>query len=292
MTPDSDPVPAPGPHAGGGALARRFERLAADALPVRTVERDDGWRLRADSGPSRRGNSVLAERAGRDPLTAKLARVERFYRRRGLPPRFQLSPASEPAGLDAALDARGYRREPGARVLLAPRGHLAVLAAPAPPWEGGDPGPPTAEPDDDYLRVLAAVMPAAAAGAPARAAALSAAGLACAHLVVAASPGVPVAAALGVRDGDALGVFSMVTLPAWRGRGFAGRVLGELARWALAGGAGVAYLQVDERNERAQAVYERYGFRDGYRYYYRTAGEAPATRAHGAADAHGEGPAR
>ncbi|HWK18852.1 MAG TPA: hypothetical protein VNR66_15495, partial [Solirubrobacteraceae bacterium] len=41
-------------------------------------------------------------------LEVKLASVEHFYSSRGMPPRYQISPASQPDGLERVLLERGY----------------------------------------------------------------------------------------------------------------------------------------------------------------------------------------
>ena len=96
-------------------LIRAIEETAADAVPAAVVEHLDGWRLRFNHGVKRRPNSVLANAdGGRLTLAGKLECAEAFYAEHGLKARFQLCPASLPAGLDAALEARGYLRAPEA----------------------------------------------------------------------------------------------------------------------------------------------------------------------------------
>src|SRR5919197_976617 len=48
-----------------------------------------------------------------------MTRVEADYRHRGLPVRFQMSPAALPEGLDDALETRGYEIEEPTLVLTA-----------------------------------------------------------------------------------------------------------------------------------------------------------------------------
>jgi hypothetical protein len=84
--------------------------------------RRDGWRLRATPAvDARRSNSVLPNGdSGEVPLKEKLAIVEDFFGRRGLPVRYQLSPAAEPAGLvDDVLAARGFQIETSADIQVA-----------------------------------------------------------------------------------------------------------------------------------------------------------------------------
>jgi RimJ/RimL family protein N-acetyltransferase len=54
-----------------------------------------------------------------------------------------------------------------------------------------------------------------------------------------------------------------------RGRGIATAVVGTLLAWAWDCGAQHAHLQVNDDNERALAVYRRFGFETAYAYHYR-----------------------
>ncbi len=93
-------------------LAATLEAAAARALPAREVRVDDGWWLRCDDeGVVNRANAVWAAAPGHRPPLAKVEAAEAWYRARDRSTRFQLSPASTPAGLSDVLAARGYRFE-------------------------------------------------------------------------------------------------------------------------------------------------------------------------------------
>jgi ribosomal protein S18 acetylase RimI-like enzyme len=81
--------------------------------------------------------------------------------------------------------------------------------------------------------------------------------------------GEPVAVGLCVVEPPRAGVFSMLTLPERRGRGHGALVLAALARHSRDRGAAELYLQVEEENAAARALYARAGFRTRYRYHYR-----------------------
>jgi ribosomal protein S18 acetylase RimI-like enzyme len=75
---------------------------------------------------------------------------------------------------------------------------------------------------------------------------------------------------MGVVERRWVGIFSMATVAEHRRRGAATSVLGALARWGLEQRATEVYLQVEEENGTARALYEGLGFRGAYRYHYRT----------------------
>ena len=81
--------------------------------------------------------------------------------------------------------------------------------------------------------------------------------------------GAPIAVALGVVEAGWLGIFNLVTLPAYRRQGAARALLAALAAWAADQGAINAYLQVMERNAVARALYAAAGFTTAYGYHYR-----------------------
>src|SRR3954447_19050997 len=109
-------------------VASGFDELCARAWPAPECDQWDGWELRYGYGVTKRANSVLARRAPAD-LDAAVAAAERFYGGRQLPACFQVGGSSEPAGLDAALAARGYRQIDPTLLMTAPV--AGVLALPA-----------------------------------------------------------------------------------------------------------------------------------------------------------------
>ena len=251
------------------ALVRRLVGFAAGAWPAGRVEELDGWRLRANQGVTRRANSVLANVSGdRLPLAEKLARVEAFYARERLPARYQLCPASLPAGLDDALAARGYRAVARTAVQVAPL--TAVLA-----------GTPCGQADQvrmagrledawfaTYCRADGFSGPDAAGREDILRRIARPTGYASLEL-----NGDLAAVGLAVAEENWLGLFCMATLPEFRRRGAATAVLYALARWGERQGATGAYLQVMDDNAAARGLYARAGFTALYSYHYR---EAPA----------------
>jgi ribosomal protein S18 acetylase RimI-like enzyme len=239
-----------------------IEELAANAVPAAVSQEVDGWRLRFSSGVTRRANSVHAPRhGGALGLDEKIAGAEAFYRRRGLLCRFQLCPASRPADLDEELAARGYGataptfvqtgRLSGALKLAVGMGRVseqfdeAWLAAYA---EG--------EGETDQRKIAARREMLQRVGPPAGFASTTV-------------DGRLAAVAFGVVERGWLGIFSVATGPAFRGRGLAAATLGELAAWAGGHGATRAYLQVMSTNVPALRLYEKLGFATSYRYWYR-----------------------
>ncbi len=251
--------------------------------------------LRESAGSSRRGNSVWA-RGDVSDLSFALDEVRRFYAAAGLRPTIQITPVSLPAGIHQALDAAGFDDTGPTDVCTADladlAGRLAVAAsvdaaASATAGVGADRPPGVPGPGntgsvraggadtimfdgiaDTWLDVAGRVL---STFADQRTGTLKV----LANLTVAAkyalcvADGVPVAVGRGVVDGDWLGVYSMATVPAARGRGAARAVLAGLVTWAADAGASRAYLQVEQTSVAARRLYGALGFRPVYRYSYR-----------------------
>ncbi len=88
--------------------------------------------------------------------------------------------------------------------------------------------------------------------------------------MVAPADGPAVAIGFAVLDRGWTGIFGMGTRPEARRRGAATAVLHTLTQWAVDRDAPRLYLQVEESNTGARALYTRAGFVDTYRYHYRT----------------------
>ncbi|CAO5172553.1 N-acetylglutamate synthase [Frankia sp. AiPs1] len=263
----ADPLVAPrdGLIGAEAALARELELIAHRAWPPLHAAELGGWTLRASAGASRRGNSVWAHGDVSD-LPAALAAVAGFYAEAGLPPMFQLTPVSRPAGLPAALDAAGYDDTGPTDVCAASVDALI--------WADGSLSRSAlgvascGVPDDDWLRVAGQVLATFGAQRDGTLAVLRDLSLPTTY-VTASIDGVPVAVGRGVADGRWLGIYSMATLPAARGQGAARRIVASLASWAAARDITQAYLQVEEVSTVARRLYAELGFRPVYRYSYR-----------------------
>jgi N-acetylglutamate synthase len=212
--------------------------------------------LRFAHGVTARANSVwTAEDDGTLALDEKIETAERFYERHGVGPRFQLTPASLPAGVDGALDARGYRAATPVLVQTAPLRDVPESAAAV-----------VEHADDAWLETWVT-----ARGFDRDAALAAAAGIFAPRGAFARLPtsGPPLAIGRAVVAGGFVGIFAMQTLPHARRRGYAREVLHALLRWGVQRGASEAYLQVEETNVPARALYDQYGFETAYPYVYR-----------------------
>ena len=262
-----------------------LERAAAEHWQAADTVRLGSWLLRADGGFTGRANSTLPLGDPGLPLAGAVDEVEAWYRARGLPPMFVIPGplvAAAPDGglagdpLDTLLAARGWR------VRSAPAPVVVVMAADAGQVggpgrsAGGQPGPGAsgprwavtfaARPDEAWL----ARYHYRGAELPARAVRLllSAPWQAFASLAVdgetAAVGRVSVAAGWA-------GITAVDVDPRYRRRGLGTVMTRALAAEAARRGERRIFLQVEEANAAARALYARCGFAGVHRYHYRVA---------------------
>jgi N-acetylglutamate synthase len=248
---------------------RLIDELGANATAATTAQLVDGWLLRAaPEYPFRRCNSALPYGGDRAGLEARINAVEDFYRARDLPVRFQMSPAALPAGLDDALETRGYEIEEPTLVLVAESSRVIADTMRAEAVEVT-----FAEGIDEYW---VAEYASAFGDDEAERDRLRAYAHLLRHLGPAVGTAVlpvdemPAAVGLGVLERGWTGVYAMGTRREARRRGAATSVLHALARWAHSRDASRTYLQVEVTNDGARQLYTRSGFETVYRYHYRT----------------------
>jgi len=242
-----------------------IDRAVTEAWPARERDALNGWALNADSGLTGRPNAVAPLAWTGGDLDADIAIAEEWLRDRRLTPQFRITEnACAPAQLAEALAARGYMRSAPTLVMDRALGDIV---------------------SDETVRLRGA--PGAAFDAVMTAAAAHPEDTAERRGIIARAPDPKVfaeathnaaLAAIGmcVVTDSLAGVFAMRTAPDARRKGLARRVLRTLLAWAHEQGATHAYLQVEEDNPSAVALYESEGFVTRGRYWYWKAPETAA----------------
>ncbi|MET8358763.1 GNAT family N-acetyltransferase [Micromonospora sp. NPDC005171] len=281
-----------------------LERAADEAWPAPTRGRLGDWLLRSAEGWTGRANSALPIGDPDRPLAAAVDAVERWYAELGQPALINTPlPLAAPVG--AELDARGWSARPPTLVQTAPlpllasppatgpagelsgalgelattpRGGAVVELATAPwsgavvelataPWSGAVVELATA-PSDEWLAIAAGRK----GGLPdaARHVLTAVDQVRFAH-VYADDALVAVGRGTVTGQGRWLGLSLIEVLPAARRQGLARRVIHELASWGVSCGATHAFLQVEQRNTAAVALYQRLGLVTHHTYLTRVA---------------------
>ena len=222
--------------------------------PAAETQQLGEWLLRASSGWTGRGNSLLPVGNPGMPLAEALERAEAFYRERGLPAQAQVR-LDSPAATE--LQELGWvEAHPGRSDVLVMHTTLDhVNALPQYDVLLAD------RPDDAWYGVaFEGLVP-----APAPVVLEGAAKAVFASITV---DGEPVAVGRGSMTGHWLGIDAVRVLPAHRGQGLAAAVVRGLARWAGPQGGRRTYLEVLESNLPAVTAYQRLGYVEAYRYRY------------------------
>ncbi|HEY2522670.1 MAG TPA: GNAT family N-acetyltransferase [Streptosporangiaceae bacterium] len=234
-----------------------------------------GWLLRAGAGFTGRANSALTAGDPGMPLPAAAALVRRWYTARGLTPMASVSyPPGQPDRnpVDRFLAGQGWRLRDEAAVIVMTR----PAAGPAPGPAAGPAARPAVlpvgfddQPGDDWLSLyhfrgqpdLPPVARTILTSAPWQAFASARDG----------DRTVAIGRVAGTGAGPArwAGLTAIEVDPAYRRRGLAAALTAALIARAAQQGADRVYLQVEDDNEAALALYRRLGFAVHHGYHYR-----------------------
>jgi GNAT superfamily N-acetyltransferase len=233
-----------------------IERATLAAVPPQVLEVVQGWLVGLDDGTVSRARSA-APLAHRAPAAASVAAVEARYARAGLPALFRLPQVPAFDATRTLLQARGYAPSRPTWLQMARLHEVPVAAAPqvalAPSADAG------------WEQVFLGEGFDAADGASRLAILRRAQG----SLFASVREGDrTVAVGAACFHGGWCGVHAMRTLPAYRRRGLARAIVATLASAARERGFTQAFLQVEQSNTAAQALYTRLGFTTAWGYAY------------------------
>lgn len=243
-------------------MIRTLEELSMNAWPAMQTLHYDGWVLRAADGYTKRANSVYPLYTNEIEVDEKIGFCERFFRELNLPTVFKMTSASTPAGLDTRLEARGYRRDSltGVQTLDLRKGEhqtsptVNLTSNDTDEWHSAFARMNHVDENRraTHERILRAILP----------------DRCYASVRV---DGQTVGCGLGVLQAGYLGIFDIVIDAGHRRQGHGVHLMQALQAWGQEYGAHTAYLQVMCNNDLALGLYEKLGFHEQYRYWYRIA---------------------
>ncbi|HEY3046826.1 MAG TPA: GNAT family N-acetyltransferase [Polaromonas sp.] len=234
-----------------------IERATVAAVSPEALEELEGWLLPFDRGTVGRAKSAAPLQ--HSPVDeAVLGRIEARYAARGMPAVFRV--ATEPCFdlLRRELKRRGYQTERPVLVQVASAKDMRAVSMQVPAQTADSPDEAWAalflgegfDPIDGASRVKALSRARDSLYASVR------------------ENGKTVAAGAAAFGHGWSSVHGMRTDQAYRGRGLAGRVLAGLADAALQRGFERTFLQVEDGNAPARALYRRAGFETAWCYEY------------------------
>jgi GNAT superfamily N-acetyltransferase len=235
-----------------------IETLAFRAWPAEVEEDASGWMLRCSPGlRARRINSATTPVSCPADVDV-IPWIVEWFTQRGAHPLVRVLSVSDPA-IDLRLEAERWRFE--STTLTVTRDLDSVA-------EAGPGASIESKPSGAWVeakRRLTGMSDAGIASWLHRAAAIEGQ----AGFASIAEDARVVSIGLGVIDGDRLGVFDLITDPAFRRRGLGRSLVAALERWACALGATRAYLQLEAGNAPAVSLYRDRGYAPRYSYWYR-----------------------
>lgn len=236
-----------------------IEAAAAVAWPPKESLTLGSWELSAGDGFSRRRNSAVPAGPLPENLERRFSDVGEWYRVRGLPTLYRITPLCDTA-VDDVLADRGLVLE--APTLVMSRSLVATDLV-----EGVAESPVVT---DTWVETELAALGidrssigpwlATIAAVPSPA-----------SFVVPVDGGESAGAGFGVVVDALLGVFEIVVRPEYRRRGHARRLMAALHQFGTREGAQRAFLQVLEDDEPAIDLYRSLGYEVSHRYWYRRA---------------------
>ncbi|TYP73993.1 GNAT family N-acetyltransferase [Paenibacillus methanolicus] len=238
-----------------------IEELSLNNWPALSTVLYDGWVLRFAEGYTKRANSVSPIYGGKRDLAPKIDACERIYRENGLRPVFKLT-ASAPDGLDRLLSDRGYEQVDMTSVQTL---ELIRLREPM-PAECRIETHPSDSWVADFCRLTGTSAHHQAIMTRMLGKIRTGTGFITFH-----AEGKAVACGFGVIERGYIGLYDIVTDPAYRNRGFAEQMILHLLHWGKKEGARFGYLAVVLNNAPALRLYAKLGYREAYRYWYRCA---------------------
>ena len=242
-----------------------IEHAAVRAWPAGEVRDVEGWLWRYSGGGSQRANSVSAlEYRGTD-VERTIDEIEKLYRERRAPVRFQVgSPLSQPGDLDARLAARGYVIHDPVTTLIKPVEAVDVPAnvvlsdMPSEQWMSVYLSNVTPDRRPFAAAILARVPQPRVFAETIR-------------------DGAVVATALGVFCENTVIAECVGTATSARRQGAAAAVMRALEAWASQQRAHTIGLQAVTTNAPAQGLYAALGYTTAGTYHYRVLEEAVAS---------------
>ncbi|MEM1378320.1 MAG: GNAT family N-acetyltransferase [Pseudomonadota bacterium] len=256
------------PTMPGLAFVRRLEAVGFRAWPASSVHYDGSWAVRLTaSHPSRRLNSVNPlDPADYENIENRIQRIEKRFASYSRPLVFRMSPLAPPP-LQSYLDSAGWPRIDETAVLTGSLTDIDIDGAidQLPLQDVGRFVDTSIRLNEDervnkpgLTEVLEAIRPPYG-------------------MFIMEDDNGPIACALCVHDNDMAGLFNIAVREDKRSQGYGRSIVRTALRWAHGQGAHRAWLQVEQKNASALALYKRLGFDEAYRYVYRTPTTASAS---------------
>jgi GNAT superfamily N-acetyltransferase len=242
-------------------MIKTIEELSMNAWPALQTKLYDGWLLRFAGGYTKRSNSINPIYPSTLSLDEKIIFCEDVYQKLNLPVIFKLTDQSSPKSIDAELEKRSYSRidETSVRVLEMaaykyrdPQG-LVINNQFNDAWFDGFihcAGLEYQGFQNSAKNILNSILGEV--------------------IVVRKEVGNNiVACGFGAIERDFIGIFDIIVARNHRGKGFGRDIMEGILSHAIYKAIKTAYLSVVVGNVPAENLYQKLGFKEVYKYWYR-----------------------
>ena len=241
-------------------LVRTLEEVSMNAWPAVETMLYDGWILRFSGGYTRRANSINPLYPSTRDIAVKIEHCRQVYRANALRPVYKLTSYVYPDDLDTVLDNHGYHREAQTSVQI-----LSLDAY----QNENDPSVILSEHvDARWVRRFIAMNNVSDRYSNIITSMLGRIAMPRCFASIEHDDEL-IACGIGVKEERKIGLFDIVVDPHHRKKGFGNRMVHSILNWACRQQADLAYLQVMCDNAPALVMYDKIGFNEAYRYWYR-----------------------
>jgi ribosomal protein S18 acetylase RimI-like enzyme len=242
-------------------MMRKYEELSMITWPSSHTKLYDGWVLRFANGYTRRSNSVIPIYESTISIDEKIDYCENEYSLHSLPTLFKITSNSSPNGIDNRLQERGYIKENEAalRVLdlnlyrMQEYKNVMVETQFSDTWLNSFFS--FSKITDEEVKITAREILRNILGK-----------VICVTKEV---DGRRVGCGYGAVEREHIGIFDIIVDENYRGQGYAKDLMNSILVSACEIGVKNAFLQVAVGNIPAEKLYNKIGFKEIYRYWYR-----------------------
>jgi hypothetical protein len=243
-----------------GIVVQKIEEASMNAWPALQAHLYDGWVLRFADGYTRRANSVNPIYGSTIDIEEKISYCHKLFRYKGLNLVFKMTRDVYPADLDQILMDYQYSRKADSFVYMI---DLSVVKIGETPVTHD-----SIDLEDRWLNAFVRLNDVVKHKPTLQSMLNNLVQPRCfTHIE---DKGRIVACGLAVLEQDMVWLFDITVNEDFRKQGFGNQVTHSLLRWARSMKAQRAYLQVMQENEPALHLYRKLGFKEEYKYWYRT----------------------
>ncbi|TCK92680.1 acetyltransferase (GNAT) family protein [Natranaerovirga hydrolytica] len=240
----------------------RIEELSMNAWPSLQTHLYDGWILRFSQGYTKRANSINPIYSSDANIEEKIKNCEKTYLTKGLPIIYKLTKACYPKNLDKILESKGYKKidETSVQILnitedysLEKVSGLDIEYEFTQDWINSFVECSNTQ-NESTIGIMTQMLKNIIGDKI------------CVKMKL---DNQIVGCGFGVIEENYMGIFDIIVREEDRGQGIGKAIMQEILKEAQKRNVCKAYLQVVVGNSVAESLYNKLGFREKYRYWYR-----------------------